>query len=310
MKFFYYIYIILFLIVCKDDPNPRGDFTKNFLYEHILQLPNINPLEITHVEPKRVNPSFTAKRLVTSSKRQTQTLPAGLLEVEVSFPASFMLIRGKNFDANKYAHSIFINDINVPILYIPSKDSILVGTVVSNTPTITDYTTYSELLEKYDSAKDIMVRVPQGIQTGILKVMKPNGVCNSFDGRSGNGCGTEDVYVDCYNAFQNAFGPENRIEFGKEFKQKYETTDTKAFRLDLEKGTTVINVSCKTIFTFKHFTRSCVAIDTKVKDSTLLYAPTSISVQREPADIPFTLQFQVTAGAGECSITALKEKLY
>lgn len=324
MKILLIFLMLINLIFCKDDVNPRGDYKKNFLLENIIQIPGINSIQIKSVEPRRINPAFSAKRVVTttSSSKQVRdaSVPPGFLEMEIGYPTSLVLIKATNLDKNKFANKVTFTNLptvksspfSIPatILYVPQKEpSYFTTPYSSQTLTVAEFNNYSDLIEKYQPEEHILVRVPQGVETGLMKITKSGGVCDSMDGRNGINCDAIDMYVDCYAPFKNFFETENLIEMNKEFKQTFTTTETRAFRVDLEEGKNYINVSCRTIFTFKHFTRSCKAVEKIINDKNLIYAPTSIEIEREK-DKPFTLQFQIAAGKGECSIIVLKDKLY
>lgn len=308
------VYIALFLFLglgsCKDDPNPKGDYINNFFYENILNIPINDEFKISSVEPARVHPGYeTSTALITKSirshERQEQNLDnaAGLAALPETFPPSLVLVKGSGFDKNVSNHTITIGDIKIDAF-----------TDFNSITNLFESVEYKPILDKYDMEKDILFKVPYGVETGLLTIKRPGGECTSFDKKSGYLCSATEIYLDCYSAYKNRFGEETIINYNSTVQVEYEGLGIKAFKSNIEEnlftGTkNVLNISCSTIFSLKRFDKYCTPKDEIIDGKDLIYKPISIEIEAEPQK-KWTMQYLITSGKGHCKINLGSTSIY
>ncbi|MEM7184658.1 MAG: hypothetical protein AAF518_27430 [Spirochaetota bacterium] len=305
----------LFLVLvsnCKDDPNPLGDYTQNFIFENILNIPINQNFKITSIEPARVHPGYTTTNVIitpsssirATSRQTTDDLNnATLATQEETFVPSLVLIKGNEFDKNPENHTVSIGSVQAEVF-----------TDINSIYNLNEYFEYQPVVDKYELEKDILIKVPSGVETDLLTVQKAGGVCDSLDKKSGKDCSATEIYLDCYAAYNNRYGEENVVDFNNSIEVNYEGLEIKAFKTKLfenlpAENQNTLNISCSTIFSLKQFSRSCVPTDYTVDGSNLLSAPISIPISIE-ANKPWTIQYLITAGKGNCKVNILPTSLY
>lgn len=183
----------------------------------------------------------------------------------LTFPATKVTINGKNFDPSLIGNIVRFNKVNAAV--------------------------------EYADAKKIIAVVPDGSTTGILSITSLGGSCNSPDGRSGWNCATSDFYVNCYSPYQSKYGAENEISSGSSATISFtEAAQPKAFRSDLLPGQNNILIGCLSLVQVVYFGTDCRAITHQVGGATYLLSPI-INITG-----PYTVQYQITAGKGDCTI--------
>lgn len=178
----------------------------------------------------------------------------------VTYPSSIVTIKGRNFS------------------YVTSENIV----TFNNLPATVQASTNTELI----------VKVPDGIPQGIMKVMKPGGTCSSLDQKSGYNCSGKNYYVDCYAGIGSPYGEEVTLEVGKVNKVTYSKTTGKAFKVELLPGTRSFTFICPNYMNYVYFSNTC--------------SPTAAENAVNPQwslQGGYTMQFVIVTGSGECSIS-------
>jgi hypothetical protein len=183
----------------------------------------------------------------------------------VVYPAPTIQIKGRNFSAILAENVVSFNGIS--------------ATIQSATTT------------------EILAIVPDGVSSGVLTVAKSGGTCTSIDKKSGVNCGGADIYVNCYSAFESAYGSEALLKFGSENSVEFtEALGTKAFRVDLPEGDRTLLLNCPSDMSVTLFSNSC----SPTKTNSVLPSLTNPQFQIKGG---YTMQFFVTTQSGSCTFS-------
>lgn len=250
MKF---LYLLLFIFLnCKDESKPTNPFLS-----FLIGAPTPFSPQIQTVEPKIGNPGFVT--------------PSVLNFGATAFPATKVIVRGKNFIASITGNTILFN----------------------GTPAAVEAAYENEL----------RLIVPDGATTGPLSITNNGGSCNSSDKRSGPNCTSQDFFINCYQPYKNSFGAETSLQNGIAFDYTQDSIETKTFRTDLlptiENNTTnnTISVYCATLQRVLLFSESCAPREFIANGNNLVLNP-NIPINSKS----YTIQFFVTSGKGSCRI--------
>jgi hypothetical protein len=180
------------------------------------------------------------------------------------FPATKVIITGRNFSYIPTDLSVTFNNVPAPI--------------------------------EYSSDTQIFTSVPTGASSGLLKVVKSGGNCYSLDGKSGFNCSALEFYIDCYASSNKIFGEETSLTPGVLNTVTFDDTGIKPFRVDLPPGNFTLNVTCNSTVGIQTYSNSCVATTQTVNGSSVLFNP------QLPIIGGYTVQFLMYSIKGNCKI--------
>lgn len=230
------ILVLFNFVYCESNSN-----NTNVLASSVLTYP-----VVTSLEPRSVNSAFTLN---------------GVL-----YPASTLLIRGRNFSANANENTVQFNGTS--------------GVVTASTTT------------------ELTVTVPAGVYSGVVTVSKLGGLCTSLDKKSGINCGGTDIYVSCYAPFKDNYGSQVLLEANKANKVTFTESplQTKSFRVDLLAGLRTLTLNCPTNMNVTTFSKVCSPTYTAS-------VTPSISTPQISIEGGYTMEFFVTTQPGDCTFT-------
>ncbi|TGK21303.1 DNA-binding protein [Leptospira fluminis] len=196
--------------------------------------------------------------------------PSGSPPIAPYLPTQ-LTITGRNFGTDITTSAVTINGVTATIL-------------TANSTTIT-------------------TTVPAGASSGLLYVMKTNGVvlCDPLNGSTATNCYGSKFYVDCYKAYNGAYGTELGITYptAKSFAINGQV-ETHAIRVDLNlNGPTNVKIGCDTYAAITYFSPTCGQTNMGAfsNPASWVYQPT--------INFPtyYTVQMFITAGTGNCNIS-------
>ncbi len=246
-----YLFFLIFL-ECKDESKPTSP-----LLSFLVGAPTPFSPQIQSVEPKIGNPGFTT--------------PSVLNFGAATFPATKVIVRGRNFMASTTGNTILFN----------------------GTPATVEAAYENEL----------RLIVPDGATSGPLSITNNGGRCNSSDKRTGPNCTSQDFFINCYLPYKNSFGAETNLQNGIAFDYTQDSIETKTFRTDLLStidnniANNTISIYCASLQRVLLFSETCSPREFISNGSNLVLNP-NISINSKS----YTIQFFVTSGKGSCRI--------
>lgn len=246
MKILYLIFI--FIINCKDESKPV-----NPVLSFLIGAPTPFSPQIQSISPKIGNPGFVT--------------PSVLNFGATAFPATKVVVRGKNFVPNLLGNTVLFNE------------------------------TPASVEAAYEN--ELRLIVPDGASSGPLSIANNGGSCNSPDKRTGQNCISQDFFMNCYLPYNNSFGAETNLQTGIPFDYSHDGFETKAFRADLlpSNSNNTISFYCATLQRILLFSQSCIPTEFIANGSNLVLNPTLKFNSKF-----YTTQFFVTSGKGSCRI--------